>query len=345
MKNDTPATLAYIVSRFFQVYLPGERGFSSATVASYRDTFKQLLSFCRERYGKAPEKLSVPDISRETVLEFLGWIEAGGKSVSTRNQRLAAVKCFFRYVQYAFPEYLDTAEAVIQIRMKKQPEQTVNYMGVDGVACVLKQPDTRREAGYRDALMLTVLYDSGARVTEVTKIRVGDIRLQEPATILLHGKGSKDRIVPLSSKTAKLISSYLQQKNMQAAMFKDKYLFTNRSGGQLTRAGVAYILKKYVDMAREENPELIPRTFSPHCMRHSKAMHLLQAGVAIIYIRDFLGHESIKTTEVYAKADGKSKRAALDAAYSAALDDSQVPASSWNDDKDLMSFLKNLCGD
>lgn len=127
-------------------------------------------------------------------------------------------------------------------------------------------------------------------------------------------------------------------------MHRDKFLFTNRSGEQLIRAGVAYILRKYVDAARIECPDLIPDKFSPHCMRHSKAMHLLQAGVAIIYIRDFLGHESVKTTEVYAKADGKSKRAALVAAYSAALD-AELPTRSWNDDDNLMEFLTNLCSD
>lgn len=163
-----------------------------------------------------------------------------------------------------------------------------------------------------------------------------------PATIVLHGKGSKDRIVPLSAKTAALIEAYLKRKRLLAAMHRDKFLFANRSDEQLTRAGVAYILHKYVDAARIERPDLIPDKFSPHCMRHSKAMHLLQAGVAIIYIRDFLGHESVKTTEVYAKADGKSKRAALDAAYSAALD-TELPARSWNDDDNLMEFLMNLC--
>ena len=217
------------------------------------------------------------------------------------------------------------------------------YMSVEGVSCVLNRPDMRCKSGYRDSLILTLLYDSGARVTEVTKIRIGDIRTEHPATIVLHGKGSKDRIVPLSSKTADLVSSYLSQSGMIEAQYKDKFLFTNRTGQQLTRAGVAYILKKYVDAARGDHPELIPDRFSPHCMHHSKAMHLLQAGVAIIYIRDFLGHESIKTTEVYAKADGKSKREALDVAYSAAIDDSNVPKVSWNNDDALMTFLKRLC--
>lgn len=342
MKNKE-ATFPYIATRFFKVYLPGERGYSETTIASYLDTFKQLLLYCKENLGKSPDRLLVSDISRDVVLGFLEKLEKDGRSVSTRNQRLAAIKCFFRYIGYSFPEYLDTSSAVVGIKMKKQSEPAVNYMSVDGVSCVLNQPDMRRKQGYRDALILTILYDSGARVTEVTKIRVGDIRTEHPATIVLHGKGSKDRIVPLSSKTADLISSYLTQAGMHGAQNKDKLLFTNRTGGQLTRAGVAYILKKYIEAARSEHPELIPEKFSPHCMRHSKAMHLLQAGVAIIYIRDFLGHESVKTTEIYAKADSKSKREALDAAYSAAIEDANVPKSSWNDDKDLMGFLKKLC--
>ena len=342
MKNRA-TSFAYITTRFFQVYLPGERGYSEATIASYLDTFKQLLVYCKENLGKSPDKLVVPDISKDVILGFLKKLEDDGRSVSTRNQRLAAIKCFFRYIGYSFPEYLDTSSMVVGIKMKKQPEPIVSYMSVDGVSCVLNQPDMKRRSGYRDALMLTILYDSAARVTEVTKIRIGDIRTEHPSTIILHGKGAKDRIVPLSSKTADLISSYLLQTGLNNVENKDKLLFVNRTGNQLTRAGVAYILKKYVEAARVEHPKMIPDKFSPHCMRHSKAMHLLQAGVAIIYIRDFLGHESVKTTEVYAKADGKSKREALDTAYSAAIEDSNIPKSSWNDDNDLMTFLKKLC--
>lgn len=336
-------SFSYITTRFFQIYLPGERGYSEATINSYLDTFKQLLLYCKKNIGKTPDKLTVADISKDVILGFLKQLEAEGKSISTKNQRLAAIKCFFRYVSYAFPEYLDTSSAIIGIKMKKQSETVVNYMSVEGISSILNRPDMRCKSGYRDALLLTLLYDSGARVTEVTKIRIGDIRIEHPSTIVLHGKGSKDRIVPLSSKTANLITSYLSQSGMTEAQYKDKFLFTNRAGQQLTRAGVAYILKKYVDAARHENPKLIPDQFSPHCMRHSKAMHLLQAGVAIIYIRDFLGHESIKTTEIYAKADGKSKRTALEAAYSAAIEDSNMPKASWNNDDDLMGFLKRLC--
>ncbi len=174
MKNK-PSSLPYIVSRFFTVYLPGERGFSEATIVSYRDTFKQLLSFCKSHMGIPPEKLTVVHLSRDVITEFLKALEVDGKSVSTRNQRLAAIKCFFRYIQYAFPEYLDVASSVLQMRMKKQTEPAVNYMSVDGVACVLQQPNMSVAAGYRDALMLTILYDSGARVSEITKIRIKNL--------------------------------------------------------------------------------------------------------------------------------------------------------------------------
>jgi site-specific recombinase XerD len=229
------------------------------------------------------------------------------------------------------------------MRMKKQPEPTICYMSAEGVACLLRQPDSRTRAGYRDMLILTLLYDSGARVSEIIKTRVGDIRVQSPAKIILHGKGSKDRIAPLSEKTVTLIKHYLNSENLGRPEHRDKLLFVNHSGEQLTRAGAAYILHKCVDMARAKEPTLIPAKFSPHCMRHSKAMHLLQAGVALIYIRDFLGHNSITATEAYAKADGKTKRAALDMAYSDMHISDPTLTASWNNDASLMRFLENLC--
>lgn len=188
-----------------------------------------------------------------------------------------------------------------------------------------------------------MLYETGARVSEITEIKIGDIRQDKPATIILHGKGSKDRLVPISEKTCQLVKSYLTQTKKDSIMFKDKLLFLNKVGKKLTRAGVVYILKKYVDLARSENPELIPEKFSPHCMRHSKAMHLLQSGVAIIYIRDFLGHSSIKTTEIYARTDEKTKREALENAYSATVYTEYNDLNLWNEDVSLMKFLTELC--
>lgn len=336
-------TVTYVVSRFFRVYLPGERGFSENTIVSYRDTFKQFFIYCRETHGVPPEKLQMSYFTKDIVADFLLKLEHDGKSVATRNQRLAALKSFFGYIKYDFPEYLHTACEILKMPMKKQPQPAIDYLTVEGVACLLRQPNTATKTGYRNALMLTLMYDTGARVSEITQIHIGDIRIQNPATIILHGKGSKDRIVPLSEKTTAFVKFYLDREGLTKPESKHKLLFTNHGGEQLTRAGVAYILKKYVIQARAEEPDLLPDKFSPHCMRHSKAMHLLQAGVALIYIRDFLGHESIKTTEVYAKADGKSKRHALETAYTGVDISDPTLTASWNEDASLMAFLENLC--
>lgn len=333
---------AYAVSRFFKFYLPGERGFSENTIASYRDTFKQLLLYCKRSRGIEPDKLELSDFSRNLINGFLAELEADGKSVSTRNQRLAAIKSFFGYVKFTFPEYLDVSQEVLGIRLKKQPEASVNYLTVDGITALLQQPNASLRSGYRDMLMLTLLYDSGARVSELTKICIGDIRMLNPATIILHGKGNKDRIVPLSKKTADLLSNYFRREKLNGPESKDRLLFTNRQGGQLTRIGVTYVLKKYASLVRQQYPDIMPDNLSAHCIRHSKAMHLLQAGVPLIYIRDFLGHTKISTTEIYAKADSDGKRKALEMAYSPAINvDAAEP--SWNDDPSLMSFLESLC--
>lgn len=336
-------SFSYIISRFFRIYLPSERGYSTATIQSYRDTFKQFLNFISQTKQISPDKLEMSDLSKDLVNEFLHFLEDSGKSISTRNQRLTAIKSFFSYAKYTFPEYLDLSRDILQIPLKKQPIATIRYLSVDGITKLLNQPNLNTENGYRDALILTILYECAARVTEVTDILVGDIRFSEPCTIVLHGKGSKDRIVPISKKLADLIAPYMEKINKSSVELRPTFLFANRSGNQLTRAGIAYILKKYVESAKKSDPDLIPEVFSPHCMRHSKAMHLLEAGVAMIYIRDFLGHSSITTTEIYAKADSKSKRTALEKAYLGALDPTTTPSSLWNEDENLMQFLSDLC--
>lgn len=342
MKNKE-VSFSYIVARFFRIYLPGERGFSDNTIMSYRDTFKQFFKHCKEKAGKDPDEFQLTDLSRNLVNDFLLAMEEDGKSIATRNQRLAAIKSFCSFVKYEYPEYIDIASDILAIRMKKQPEQAVNYMLVEEIGLLLRQADTHTKSGYRDMLLLTMTYDSGARVSEIIKIRIGDIRTTKPATLTLHGKGQKDRIIPMSEKTIKLVVHYLEHEKMTAPEYKDKLLFTNRNGEQLTRAGVTYILKKYLKQAELENPDFIADKYSPHCLRHSKAMHLLQAGVAIIYIRDFLGHSSIKTTEIYAKSDTKSKREALEKAYVNFDTETAEFGKSWNEDKSLMDFLSGLC--
>lgn len=181
--------------------------------------------------------------------------------------------------------------------------------------------------------MLSLLYDTGARVQEIADLIVSDVRLEIPATVTLTGKGNKTRIVPLMTPTAKLIQQYISEMRLSDAAHRQYPLFTNRSGEKLTRAGITYVLKKYADQARIPHPEWIPSMISPHCLRHSNAMHLLQSGVNLVYIRDLLGHVSITTTEVYARADSEMKRKALEGAY-ANVTPSEMPV--WQQNTNLL---------
>lgn len=334
---------SYYLTRYFSVYLPGDRGFSSHTIASYRDTFKQLLSYAKELQNIPPQKMELDLFTGQLIRQFLDYLEEQGKSVSTRNQRLAAIKAFSNYLIYEDPEHLFQYQQILNIHAKKCPEPTVSYFTVEGTAALLGQPDATTRHGYRDMLLLSLLYDSGARVSEIIQVRIGDIRLTAPYTILLHGKGCKDRLVPLSGKTVQLILSFLKKENLQAPKYRCRMLFTNPQGKPLTRAGVSYILEKYACQVRLVNPGLLPEHLTPHCVRHSKAMHLLQAGVPLIYIRDFLGHSQIRTTEIYAKADSEAKRNALANAYPNFMTNITQSSQHWKEDADLIQWLESLC--
>ena len=225
------------------------------------------------------------------------------------------------------------------IRVKKQPRPSVNYLSLDGMKALFSMFNTHSESGRRDLVLLTVLYDTGARVQEVADLRVSDVRLEAPPTIRLTGKGNKMRIVPLMPQTATLLKSYMKDRRCPVSEKFHSPLFYNRQGNKLTRSGISHILGKYVDQARQTHPELIPETITPHCLRHSKAMHLLQAGVNLIYVRDLLGHADIQTTEVYARADTEMKRKALETAYHE-VGPSSLPI--WHKDAQLLGWLQSL---
>lgn len=332
---------ARYLTDYLGTYLSGQRNFSPHTIASYRDTFKLLLTFCRDEKGISPECLVMGHIDDDLVRAFMDWIEAARRcSVATRNQRLAAIHAFVRYVQAETPERLLVHQRILAIPLKRTGKPAVSYLTAEALESVLKQPDRNTPAGRRDLLSLAVLYDSGARVSELTNLRVRDIRLTQPATITLKGKGRKTRHVPLMSGTASLLGDYLEEKRLTAVHLLDHPLFFNSRRQKLTRAGISYIIEKYVKAARTQNTVFLPDKVSPHMFRHSKAMHLLQANVNLVYIRDFLGHASVTTSEIYARADDRMKRLALEQAYSFAVAD-DLPA--WQDDKDLLSWLQRLC--
>lgn len=335
-----PTNFAYYLTVFLSKYLPGKTGTSRNTICSYRDAFSLLLRFCSDEKGMAVEKISLETLQNNLIDDFLTWLETHRNcTISTRNQRLAAIHAFFRYVQLEEPEYLMLCQQILSIPMKRSSVKAFNYLTLDAIKAILEAPDTSCLMGRRDLVLLSVMYDTGARVQEIADLNAADVRLENPSTIKLVGKGNKSRLVPLMSPTAKLLDQYMSEHDLKSIAHRSYPLFQNRSQNKLTRAGISYILRKYVDEARSNHPQLIADVVSPHSFRHSKAMHLLQSGVNLVYIRDLLGHVSIKTTEIYARADSRMKRIALENAYQT-TSSSEMPV--WQQNQDLLKWLKDL---
>ncbi|MDD3141882.1 MAG: tyrosine-type recombinase/integrase [Lachnospiraceae bacterium] len=335
-------TFQYYVSRFFTAYLSGERGLSSNTISSYRDTFRQLLAYYSDELKIQVDKIQLCDLTAVNVKGFLDHIETQGCSASTRNQRLASIKSFIRYVQLESPENLENSFQIMAIRSKRQSKPIIEYLSQEQLSRLLAKPISSTKNGFKDMLILTLLYDSGARVSEFINIKVSDIRMDMPAVIRLHGKGNKSRWVPLDSRTVKLLDLFMEKELLKTPIGLNRYLFLNRSGNPYTRAGISYILLKYTNQLYAEDELSFPKKLSPHCLRHTKAMILLQAGTNLIYIRDVLGHEHMRTTEVYARADGRQKRAALEAAQSQ-IKTPDASTIEYQEDQDLLAWLNNLC--
>jgi integrase/recombinase XerD len=330
------------ITDFLSRYLPGQRNLSTNTITSYRDAFKLLLLYCESKTNLQIEKILIADITPELVTGYLTWIEGGrGCGIATRNQRLAALKSFFHYVGAMDPQHFRRCQQILGLPMKKSPRPMMNFFSPEGLHLLLSQPDVTTRKGRRDHAILVLLYDTAARVQEIIDVVVRDIRLEQPATVALHGKGRKTRIVPISSKTAYIMERYFQERRWLGVSGAFEFpVFTNSRNCKLTRAGVAHILARYVKSMKINHIQHVPESVSPHSLRHSKAVHLLQSGVPLIYIRDFLGHASITTTEIYAKVDAEEKRKALEGAYEVP---SQEVLPEWEHDKSLMAWLSELC--
>lgn len=334
-----PTNFARALSTYFTQYLPGQRNLRPNTIQSYRDTFKLLLLYCQQSRGLAVERLTLADLNDELIRGFLGWLEAERHNrVATRNQRLASLHAFYRYLQIDDPVGLLPYQQVLAIPRKKTSPPGVQHLNPEALQLILAQPDRARRMGRRDATLLATLYDTGARVQERVDLRVRDVRLDAPALIALTGKGNKTRQVPLMAPTTALLQHYMVEWRVGPNGTQDMPLFMNSRRQPLTRAGVAFILDKYAQQARAQSA-IVPEHVTPHVMRHSKAMHLLQAGVNLIYIRDLLGHVDLATTEIYARADTELKRQALEKAHPNLIS-SELP--EWTEDQDLLDWLTRL---
>lgn len=334
-----PTDFAKGLTHYLSVYLPGQRNASPHTIRSYRDTFKLFLTYCKQDCGLKIEKLSLKHIDEPLIVGFLTWLEKNrNNSIATRNQRLACIHGFFRYIQIEDPVGLFSYQRILSIPIKKFQKPTVNHLTPDALKLILAQPDLTKESGRRDLTMLSILYDTGARVQELVNLKVRDVRLDPPPILTLTGKGNKTRHVPLMSNTESLLKQYMNENNLLQNGRQNCPLFCNRQRGKLTSEGVSFILNKYVSLARAVS-SIIPHKITPHVFRHTKAMHLLQAGVNLIYIRDLLGHVDIATTEIYARADTELKRKALEKAYPDMI---STDLPHWNQDEDLLEWLISL---
>jgi site-specific recombinase XerD len=306
-------------------------------------SFAKYIQYMKEVCGVKVEKITLEKLTGECVLGFLSWVQnTRGCGIATRNYRLAAIHSFISYLQYEEIAHLEQWQKILAIKAMKNERKAINYLTTEGIRALLEQPDTTTPVGRRNLALLSLMYDTGARVQEIIDLTPQAIRIEgKPYTIRLLGKGRKARIVPLLDEQVCILKRYMEENNLLENNRLKHPLFFNVRGEKLTRAGVTYILKTYAHLARKLNPEVIPEVISCHSLRHSKAMHLLQAGVNIVYVRDILGHVSIQTTDIYARADSKQKREAFEKAY-VDLVPENAKTREWEKSQNLLDWLKSL---
>ncbi len=298
---------------FLEEYLPGHRGVSPHTVQSYRTAFRQLLSFLRQRLGHNPaRKLKLSSFQPDLVLDYLSWLESSegpGVGAVTRNLRLAAMKSFFRCLElYSAPEARTQWQRLRHLPQKRAGRPTVDHLEPHEVNQVFAQLDPARPDGFRDLTLLALLYNTGARASEMAALRCTDLFLDEPASVRLRGKGRAERRCPLWPVTVALIKRYRQEFRRSARAAAASLLFINQRGQGLTRHGIGRRIAHYLRLAAENCPSLKHKRLSTHSFRHSTAIHLLQHGAEMHVIKAWLGHRSVRSTDHYLDLNLQSHR-------------------------------------
>lgn len=332
-------TFSHIVSAFFTTYLASERGLAANTIASYSDAMKLLINFACQRFAVEPETLRLDQLDRTLIVDFLDHLEnARRNAVSTRNQRLAAIKTFFHFLARNVPELLHLNATVQAIREKETGQEPPPSLTVAEVNAILAVPDTGRLLGARDKALLQLLYNSGARVQEVAGLSLADVRSDACATVKLTGKGRKTRVIPLWPQTLAAIDHYLTVR--QRAGVKSDRLFVNVKAQPMTRFGIGRRVEKLAREAARACPSLRDRTVTPHVFRHTTALHLIEAGNDIAVVRDWLGHADLKTTSAYLEVSIQRKRDALEKLPPPSGGEPEEQPQ-WKQPK-LMAFLSRL---
>ena len=325
------------VKRFLLEHLVSERNLSGNTQRSYRDTLALFLPFASVWKKKTIDRLEVIDLSREAIRDFLDHLEQNRScSVRTRNQRLAALHSMARFIAERGPEHIAWCGQVRSVPFKRFARKELSYLEKPEMDALLAAPDLRTRQGARDHALLLFLYNSGARVSEATALRVVDLDLRANGigSAQLRGKGNKTRRCPLWPATCNELLALIRNRS------PDDPVFLNRLGQPLSRHGVHWMVHKYIRIVATSRPALATRSISPHTIRHTTATHLLRSGVDINTIRAWLGHVSIDTTNIYAEVDLQRKADILK--HSTGFSTSSTREHHWRDDPSLMSFLRSL---
>lgn len=320
MKN-----FSYYLSHFFKEYLVVERNVSSKTIRSYKTTFQLLITYFVEEKNMKLIDITFENVTKEMILDFLNYLEEEKKnSIRTRNQRLAAIHSFYQYCSVDEIEHMENIQKILSIKMKKPEKKIQEYLTKEEVQTLLASINTSTKIGRRNLLVLSLLYVTAARAEEIIHLKLEDIRLEEQL-VILTGKGNKQRIVPIMENTKKLMIQYLKENKIARG-----FLF----GENTTYSMLKHLLLKINQM------NIISKKITSHTFRRSRATHLLEAGVNILYIQELLGHEDISTTQEYAKVIEKNKIEAIKKVSPNLGETELLP--DWNDDKDLLNQLLNL---
>jgi len=331
--------LTYHVQKFFQDYLQAHRGLSSNTVLSYRDAIKLFLAFLSKHTRSHTAKLSLDNLSAENVLAFLSDVEKTRQcSVPTRNRRLSALRTFFGYLITEDTMNADQYQRVLSIPLKQSSHLMVEYLEVKEVKAIIDGIDLNEATGRRDYALLNFLYNTGARVQEACDLRIENVHFESPPLATITGKGRKTRQVPLWSETVTLLKSYIAERGTSRGSLDN--VFLNSGGYPLTRFGVRYIIRTRTAAATRHCPSLGRKKIGPHTFRHTTAMHLLQSGVDLTVIKNWLGHVNLETTHAYVEIDLEMKRKALASCAPLCKIDNLKHLIKQN--KDIIGWLESL---
>jgi len=337
--NATPP-LARCLQAFFHEHLAAHRGLSPNTILSYRDALKLLLRFGSDRLGKPVDTLALDDFDEKMVLAFLDDLETPrGNSPATRNNRLAALRTFMRYAAYRDPMLLPQCQRICALPAKRTQHKTVEYLEDQEIGALLKRVDRRSRQGVRDYALLLFLYNTGARVQEVVDLKMDDLRLAPPFQVKLTGKGRKERVCPLWPETVAALQDSFQRREHGGSAVRA--VFLNAHGRPITRFGIRYLVRRHVALTASACPSLTSKHISPHSIRHTTAMHLLQAGNDLSVIKAWMGHADLNTTHAYVAIDMKMKRRALEASHPSGITAGTKRRSTWLEPR-ILDWLDGL---